>query len=76
MNKIKDTEIPKKHKGKVTYINNEKIFIINQRLDKSTLDTNNNVKIINGVRSKRNYFKILSLKIKIYRYEKRFKRKI
>ena len=46
----KTLEILKKHKEKVTSIINDKISNINQRLDKLTLDINNNLTIINEVR--------------------------
>ena len=47
-------EIPKKHEENVTSIINDKMSSINQRLDKLTLDINNNLKITNEVRSKTN----------------------
>ena len=50
----KTLEILKKHKEKVTSIINDKISNINQRLDKLTLDINNNLTIINEVRGKAN----------------------
>ena len=56
----KTLEILKKHEGNVTSIINGKIYSINQRLDKLTLDINNNLTIINEVRNKTNDL-ILSL---------------
>ena len=56
----KTLEILKKHKEKVTSIINDKISNINQRLDKLTLDINNNLTIINELRGKANDL-ILSL---------------
>ena len=50
----KSLEILKKHKENVTSIVNDKISSINQRLDKLTLDINNNLTIINEVRGKAN----------------------
>ena len=50
----KTLEILKKHEEKVALIINDKISIINQRLDKLTLDINNNLTIKNEVRSKTN----------------------
>ena len=50
----KSLEILKKHKENVTSIVNDKISSINQRLDKLTLDINNNLTIINEVRGKTN----------------------
>ena len=50
----KTLEILKKHEGNVTSIINGKIYSINQRLDKLTLDINNNLTIINEVRNKTN----------------------
>ena len=46
--------ILKKHEENVTSIINDKICSINQRLDKLTLHINNNLTIINKVRSKTN----------------------
>ena len=54
-------EIPKKHEENVTSIINDKMSSINQRLDKLTLDINNNLIIKNKLRSKTNYL-TLSLK--------------
>ena len=50
----KTLEILKKHEQNVTSIINDKISNINQRLDKLTLDINNNLTTINKVRSKTN----------------------
>ena len=50
----KTREILKKHEEKVALIINDKISSINQRLDKLTLDINNNLTIKNEVRSKTN----------------------
>ena len=50
----KTLEILKKHEEKVALIINDKISSINQRLDKLTLDINNNLTIKNEVRSKTN----------------------
>ena len=50
----KTLEIMKKHEENVTSIINDKISSINQRLDKLTLDINNNLTIINEVRGKTN----------------------
>ena len=50
----KTLEILKKHEQNVTLIINDKISNINQRLDKLTLDINNNLTTINKVRSKTN----------------------
>ena len=47
-------EILKKHEENVTSTINDKISTINQRLDMLTLDINNNLTIINKVRSKTN----------------------
>ena len=41
-----------KHEENVTSLINDKISSINQRLDKLTLDINNNLRIINQVRNK------------------------
>ena len=50
----KTLEILKKHEENVMSIINDKISSINQRLDKLTLDINNNLTIINEVRGKTN----------------------
>ena len=50
----KTLEILKKHEENVMSIINDKISSINQRLDKLTLDINNNLTIINEVRGKAN----------------------
>ena len=50
----KTLKILKKHEENVTSIINDKISSINQRLDKLTLDINNNLTIINEVRGKTN----------------------
>ena len=50
----KTLEILKKHEENVTSIINEKISSINLRLDKLTLNINNDITIINEVRSKTN----------------------
>ena len=50
----KTLEILKKHEEKVALIINDKISSINQRLDKLTLDINNNLTIKNEVRTKTN----------------------
>ena len=50
----KTLEILKKHEEKVALIINDKISSINKRLDKLTLDINNNLTIKNEVRSKTN----------------------
>ena len=50
----KTLDILKKHEQNVTSIINDKISSINQRLDKLKLDINNNLTIINKVRSKTN----------------------
>ena len=50
----KTLEILKKHEEKVALIINDKISSINQRLDKLTLDINNNLTTKNEVRSKTN----------------------
>ena len=50
----KTLEILKKHEVNVTSIINYKISSINQRLGKLALDINNNLTIINEVRSKTN----------------------
>ena len=50
----KTLEILNKHEEKVALIINDKISSINQRLDKLTLDINNNLTIKNEVRSKTN----------------------
>ena len=50
----KTLEILKKHEENVMSIINDKISSINQRLDKLTLDINNNLTIINEVRNKTN----------------------
>ena len=50
----KTLEIMKRHEENVTSIINDKISSINQRLDKLTLDINNNLTIINEVRGKTN----------------------
>ena len=52
-NKIKKTlETLKKHEENVTSIINDKVFSVNQRLEKLTLDINNKLPIINKVGSK------------------------
>ena len=56
----KTLEILKKDEENVTLIINDKISSINQRLDKLTLDINNNLTTKNEVRSKTNDL-ILSL---------------
>ena len=48
----KTLEIMKRHEENVTSIINDKISSINQRLDKLTLDINNNLTIINELRGK------------------------
>ena len=48
----KTLEILKKQKENVTSVINDKISSINQRLDKLTLDINNNLTIANEVRGK------------------------
>ena len=50
----KTLEILKKHEENVASIINDKISSINQRLDKLTLDMNNNLTTINKIRSKTN----------------------
>ena len=60
----KTLEILKKHEQNVTSIINDKISNINQRLDKLTLDINNNLTTINKVRSKTND---LTLSLETYR---------
>ena len=52
--KSKNTRNSKKHEENVMPIINDKISSINQRLDKLKLDINNNLTIINKVRSKTN----------------------